>query len=427
MSKQPRQNLIRMIGPGLLVAATGVGAGDLATGALTGSRLGTAVLWAVLVGAGLKFVLTEGLARWQLATGTTFLEGTSGYFGRLAHGVFLFYLLCWSYFVGAALMSACGVCAHAIFPLTDPVTDKRIYGLGHSALAVGLVLAGGYRLFEKVMTVCIVGMFITVVLATCLMQPDWSAVGRGLVIPSIPSADGSGLEWTIALLGGVGGTLTILCYGYWIREEGRGDVRELRSCRIDLAVGYIMTAIFGVAMVILGSRLGQGTGKGATLVVNLADELQNSLGSSGLFARWAFLIGAWGAIFSSLLGVWQSVPYLFADYRNQSKRRATLPAIERPTLTVDVTGFDYRAYLFAIATVPAVGLWMDFSQAQKLYAIVGALFIPMLAFALLVLNGRESLIGQRHRNSWYTTGMLIVTLAMSLLAGWFAIRNKFGG
>ena len=53
---------LALIGPGLLVAATGVGAGDLATGALAGARLGTVVLWAVIIGAGIKFVLNEGLA-----------------------------------------------------------------------------------------------------------------------------------------------------------------------------------------------------------------------------------------------------------------------------------------------------------------------------------------------------------------------------
>ena len=40
-------NLLTIVGPGMLVAATGVGAGDLATGAFTGSKLGVAVLWAV--------------------------------------------------------------------------------------------------------------------------------------------------------------------------------------------------------------------------------------------------------------------------------------------------------------------------------------------------------------------------------------------
>jgi len=34
-----------IIGPGLLVAATGIGAGDLATASFAGSLLGTAVLW----------------------------------------------------------------------------------------------------------------------------------------------------------------------------------------------------------------------------------------------------------------------------------------------------------------------------------------------------------------------------------------------
>ena len=58
---------IAVIGPGLLVAATGIGAGDLATASFAGSHLGTAVLWAALIGAFLKFEVDEGLARWQLA------------------------------------------------------------------------------------------------------------------------------------------------------------------------------------------------------------------------------------------------------------------------------------------------------------------------------------------------------------------------
>jgi Mn2+/Fe2+ NRAMP family transporter len=66
-----RSSLIFMMGPGLLLAATGVGAGDLATASFVGGLLGTAVLWAVVFGAFLKFVVTEGLARWQLATGET--------------------------------------------------------------------------------------------------------------------------------------------------------------------------------------------------------------------------------------------------------------------------------------------------------------------------------------------------------------------
>ena len=48
-----------LVGPGILVAATGVGAGDLATAGFAGSQLGVAVLWAILVGAFFKFVLAR--------------------------------------------------------------------------------------------------------------------------------------------------------------------------------------------------------------------------------------------------------------------------------------------------------------------------------------------------------------------------------
>ena len=98
--------LLSLIGPGLLLAATGVGAGDLATGAFAGAKLGTAVLWAVALGALLKFSLNEGLARLQLASGQTIFVAVSQRLGRWPLILFLPYLLLWSYFVGAALISA---------------------------------------------------------------------------------------------------------------------------------------------------------------------------------------------------------------------------------------------------------------------------------------------------------------------------------
>ena len=412
-----RRRLLSIIGPGILVAATGVGAGDLATGAFSGGKLGVAVLWAVLLGAGLKYVLNEGLARWQLATGTTLLEGAVAHLGHPVRWLFLGYLLIWSYMVGSALMSACGVTAHAVYEIFDPRTDKILYGLLHSAVAVVLVRLGGYRLFGRVMGVCIGVMFVVVVATAVAMWPPWSEVASGMLgfhWPPIPQIAGEGIEWTVALMGGVGGTLTVLCYGYWIREEGRSGAKDLAVCRIDLGVGYAMTALFGVAMVIIGSSI-EVTGGGATLVVNLADELSEVLGPA---AKWAFLVGAWGAIFSSLLGVWQSVPYLFADFWDLWRN----PAASTARRSVDTGALPYKVYLFALATIPAAGLWTSFEFAQKLYAIVGALFIPMLAVVLLVLNGRSRLVGRQYRNSLPTTTLLIGALCFFILAGWLKLK-----
>ncbi len=407
-------SLLAAVGPGLLVAATGVGAGDLATASIAGSKLGPAVLWAVILGALLKLALTEGLARWQLATGETLLAGTVHRLGRPVALMFLAYLLIWTLFVGRALVSACGVTAQALAPVFgDPETGKVAFGILHSLAGVGLVLAGGYRLFERVMGVAIGLMFVTVVVTAVVLRPDLGALARGLLVPSIPDLAGDGLVWTVAVLGGVGGTVTLLCYGYWIREEGREGPEALGLCRLDLASGYAMTAIFGVAMVIIGSTV-RVEGGGATLLVQLGDRLGQSLGPAG---RWLFLAGAWGAVASSLLGVWQSIPYLFADLW----RLLTRPGSGAGT-PVNTRGLPYRGYLVGLGLLSIGGLFSSFVQIQKVYAVVGALFIPLLALALLFLNGRPAWIGREHRNGPLATAVLLAALGLFALFGYLQLR-----
>jgi len=251
------------------------------------------------------------------------------------------------------------------------------------------------------MRVCIVLMFVTVLVTAALLVEDWAEVAMGMVVPNIPDAGGEGITATIALIGGVGGTLTVVCYSYWIRETGQDGPSDLNTCRADLCVGYGVTALFGVAMVILGSGI-EIEGSGAGLIVALANHLEGPLGS---FAKWMFLTGAFGAVFSSLLGVWQSVPYLFADFCAILSRSKGSP---RPG--VDTAGRPYRTYLYAIALVPMVGLWIPFKEIQQFYAVLGALFFPMLAVTLLWLNEREDWVGRAFKNGWKSRATLLFTL-----------------
>jgi len=406
-----------IIGPGMLIAATGVGGGDLATGSFAGSLMGTSILWAVIVGAFLKFVVTEGIARWQLVTEMTILEGLSIHLGRGAIWLFLPYLLLFSFFVGTAMMSACGVTLHAIFPVfNDPVDGKIFFGISSSLIGLVLVYKGGYSLFEKIMRVCVGIMFFSVIVTAALLWPGTELVLNGILIPSISDFHGEGLIWTIALIGGVGGTVTILSYGYWIREEGRLNSDDLHVCRIDLANGYIMTALFGLSVVIIGSHLTI-EGGGATLLVNLSNQLGNELGPTG---KWLFLIGAVGAVFSSLLGVWQSIPYIFSDAWLLSRQpREQLDKQQQPTM-INTAAPSYRIFLILLATVPMVGLFTSFREVQKLYTVTGAFFIPFLAVGLLLLNSHSKWIGQQFKNGWPTNVSLIATIAFFL---WAAIYN----
>ncbi len=405
-------HLISLLMPGMLVAATGVGAGDLATASFTGNQLGLAILWAVVVGGILKFVLTEGLARWQLVTGQTFIQGVATHYGLIAAWLFMPYLLVWTFFVASALINACGVSMHAILPIYDSFTDKLIYGIISSLAGFALVMAGGFKLFEKIMTVCIGIMFITVLVTAILLWPGTSQVVTGLFVPVIPDAQGKGIVWTVALIGGVGGTVTILCYGYWIKELGRTSSTFIKTCRIDLASGYLMTILFGIAMVIIGNSI-EIEGHGAGLLIALANSLEKPL---GLMGRWLFLIGAFCAIFSSLLGVWQATPYLFADSWHLFLARKNKP----PHHIMHTK--PYRYYLIAITFIPMLGLFMQFKEAQKLYALIGALFIPLLAITLLMMNSRKKWLG-KHSNGLVSTLTLIVTLLLFLMLAFLQWDN----
>lgn len=413
---------LALLGPGLMLAATGVGAGDLAGAAFAGMNLGVAVLWAVAVGAFFKFVITEGLARWQLATGTTLLEGAVLRLGPVVRWFFLVYLLVWSFVVGAALIAACGVAAHASLPVfKDATTGKIVFGIIHSLIGLLLVWLGSFRLLERLMTILVSVMVVVVLVTGVLIGPDWPAVVRGLFIPRVPDHP-EGVAWTFALMGGVGGTLTVLCYGYWIREENRETASDLSTCRVDLGASYALMALFGFAMVIISDGL-QLSGKGATLVVDLANRIGDVTHPA---LETIFLAGAWAAVFSSLLGVWQSVPYLFSDFWNLHRQDKALDPDRFEPYRVDTRGRAYRGFLLGLSVVPLIGLRYDFQPVQKAYSVLGAFVMPMLALALLLLNSRKAWVGESMKNRWWTTAALLVVLLFFAWVGFPKLIEALG-
>jgi Mn2+/Fe2+ NRAMP family transporter len=56
--KPPAMSFLKLAGPGLIVAATGIGSGDVVSATVGGARYGVALLWAIALGAFFKFVLS---------------------------------------------------------------------------------------------------------------------------------------------------------------------------------------------------------------------------------------------------------------------------------------------------------------------------------------------------------------------------------
>ncbi len=412
MSDESTHRSAWQIGPGILVAATGVGAGDLIAAAVAGREYGLVVLWVVILGAACKWLLNEGIARWQLATGTSLIAGWARNLPAWVSWYFGGYLIVWGFLVGGALGSACGVAIKALMPTLPG--GVGVWAVVHALVGLALVRWGNFKLFERLMQVLIAIMFVVVVYCGFQLVPSWSEVLSGLLWPTVPAG---GFWLVLGLMGGVGGSATLLCYGYWMRERQWHGQAVLRRAQWDLALAYSLTAVFGVAMVVLAAGAQPGDGSGTALVVGLAERLKDILGPWG---QMVFLVGFWCAVFSSLLGVWQGVPYLFEDW--WKNRRVTESSVEKRGQSR-----GYRGFLWFLAVPPLILQVMDRPLlVVVLYAIAGAFFMPMLAATLLMLNGGKQRLGQL-RNPWSINMGLVVCLLLFGILLLQEIKNRLLG
>jgi Mn2+/Fe2+ NRAMP family transporter len=408
VSTPQKFSFLKLAGPGLIVAATGIGSGDVVSATVGGARYGVVLLWAIAVGAFFKFVLSEGIARWQLATGLTALEGWAAHLPAWVKYYFAAYLFLWTIAVSAALTNATGL---GISNLTGGAVAQSWGAIVHSLIGFVFVWVGGYAWFERMMKLLVGIMGFSILICAVLIVRDWGNVLQGLVVPQIPDASGT---YVLSIIGGIGGSITMLSYNYWMREEKISGAESLGYVRGDVAVAYLFTAIFGMSIMVIANQAFFAAGvtiTDAQAVPKMAEVLGTLLGPFGVYA---YSLGFWAAVFASLLGVWQSVPYLYADFYGVMKR---MSVDERRAVT-QVTSKPYRAALAFITLVPLPFAFTGRPLAViVIYTIVGSFFVPFLAATLLYLNNRIKWTTAVPRNHWTTNVALIAILALFAIIG----------
>lgn len=398
LAEKPRW---RIVGPGLVVAATGIGAGDLVATLVAGSRFGYALLWAAVLGVVVKIALVEGAGRWSLATGRTIFEGWRQV-GRWAVVYFGVYVVVWGLSYGAAAMSSTGLALNALLP----GLDVRWWAMITGVVGAALVWFGRYGFFEKLMAVLVGVMFVTVVGSAVATLPNLGEVVTGLV-PRIP--DGA-VVYTLGLAGGVGGTITLAAYCYWLSEKGWTTPRWMRVMRIDNAAAYVVSGIFVVAMLVVGAELlyssGVALADGEGGLVELADVLADRYGT---FLGHLFLVGFFASSFSSVLGVWHGVSLMFADFV------ASVRNVPAGDPRRGAGGRYYKAYVLWLTFPPMLLLLLDRPIALVVaYGALGAFFMPFLAVTLLVLLNSRTMPRQWRNRAW-------LNVVLGLIAAMFVV------
>lgn len=411
---RPRKSSWKYIGPGIVVAATGVGAGDLVATLIAGSKFGYTLMWAAVIGCLVKISLAEAVGRWHLATGRTLFDGWRS-IGGWTTGYFAVYVVVWGFVYGATAMSSSALPIVALFPDGPGLkTWAIITGL------IGLVFVwfNQYAVFEKVMTVLIGVMFVVVVYVAIRVVPDVGASFAGL-LPVLP--DGS-LIYTLGLIGGVGGTITMAAYGYWVNAKGWSNSSWMKVMRLDNRAAYLTTGVFVVAMLIVGAELLHSSQialtKGDRGLIDLGQILEDRFGAG---TAKLFLVGFFATSFSSLIGVWHGVSLMFADFvervragrRGEDTVKAGSETVGRQERSV-----PFRAYLLWLTFPPMTLLWLDEPFGLVIgYGVLGAFFMPFLALTLLMLlnssrTPREWRNGRLSNAMLATAGLLFIVLCV---------------
>src|SRR5699024_11726718 len=99
--KSSLKTKLSIIGPGIVLAATSIGSGDLITSTSAGADFGISLAWAAIIGVTLKFFVTEGVGRWTLDTGQTIVEGWRG-LGKWTMVYFFIYATLFGLIYGSA-------------------------------------------------------------------------------------------------------------------------------------------------------------------------------------------------------------------------------------------------------------------------------------------------------------------------------------
>jgi Mn2+/Fe2+ NRAMP family transporter len=258
-------------------------------------------------------------------------------------------------------------------------------------------------------------MFVVTVYLAIRVTPNLGDALAGL-LPVLPDEKDSVLN-TLGLIGGVGGTITLAAYGYWVNAKGWTDASWMKIMRLDNRVAYATTGIFVIAMLFVGAELlhsaNVAIASGDKGLIQLGDILEQRYGTAT--AKF-FLIGFFATSFTSLIGVWHGVSLMFADFVARY-RRDDAPKAEAVASGTRERSWPFRAYLLWLTFPPIVLLF----QGQPfrliiLYGVLGAAFLPFLAGTLLwLLNSSRT--PREWRNSWLSNGMLALAGLLFLVLG----------
>jgi manganese transport protein len=389
------QTILRSLGPGIITAALVFGPSKMTITSKLGSEYGYSLIWIVTIAIFFMSIFTVMGARIGVATKQSLLTTIRQKWGKgaaIAVGLGVFFVTTSfqagnSVGVGIAIAEATG---------TSTVLWIVVFSLTGIAL---LFFRAFYKVLEKLMIGLVALMLFAFVTTVFLARPDISSIGRGLVIPVLPSGS-EGL--VIAFFASCFSIVGAFYQSYLVQERIKANP-EIREKNAHSITGIIILGLMSVIVMICAAAVLNTQGIEVKSASDMALALEPLFGS---YASVLFLTGLFGASFSSLVGNATVGGTLIGDafgYGAQLNSKAVrlfiaavmiigaFIAIKFGKLPLELIVFAQSVTIFL---VPFIGITMyaisndarimgkaKNSTFTKVFGLVGLLVLVFLAFS----------------------------------------------
>ena len=427
---------LRRVGPGMVLAASIVGSGELIATTTLGAQVGFAALWIILISCAIKPVVQGELGRYTIATGHTGLEGFNRMPGpRLGVSGLVW---AWALTVLLTLLQVGGMYGGVaqVLNLLVPAVSVNAWVAVCMVLTISVLLGGGYKRIEKLALVK-VGFFslLTVCAALVLLRRAGAVTAADLAGGLSFELPRAGLATAIAVFGitGVGAT-ELVQYPYWCVEKGyaryvgprdgtaawlaraRGWMRVMH---LDIICSLVIYTLATVAFYLLGAGILNRSG----LVPAQRDTIQvlsriytQTLGE---WALWLFYAGAVITLYGTIFASTAALSRLFADAVRLSG------AYERHD--ADRRRWWRNVFLIVLCLIPPIFYWFIESPVQMVLAggLAQAAMLPLIGIAALYLHYRH--VPQEIKpRAWTVVLLWIATIVMAGFASYYVVAQLGG-
>ena len=427
--------ILRHIGPGLILTASIVGSGEVIATPKLAAEAGFDLLWLIVLGCVIKVFVQIELGRFAVAKGMTTLEALDSMPGPRFRASWLVWL--WLFMYVGTIFQVAGIVGAVtqVLKAAGLTLNGKLLAILIGGVTAGMLVAGRYRLVERVSIVMVAGFTLCTIIAVGSLQ--WS----DYAITAANLADGFKFrvpdDFTTAFgaFGIIGvGASELIFYPYWVLEKGYAvhvgpnDRSEgwferasgwMRVMQVDAWVSMVVYTVATAAFFLLGAAVLHSSGLEVNdenpMIPVLAKMYQESFGQGSFVV---FLVGAFFALFSTTFVATASNARLFADGLQIFKFQRYGEEEQRQ-----------RMIKVGCVLLPAISVlaFVTMGEPVKLVfigAIAQGLMLPFLAIAALYF--RHLRTDEPLRPGAFWTSLLWFASILMVAAGGYQILGQLG-